>query len=388
MKTFPIIKFVARVSILLMFTAAAVFGESKEEFVYFGTFPRTGSKGIYVSRLDLSSGKVSEPELAAETKGPGFLAIHPNHKFLYAVGDPDKAFEKPSGAVSSFSIDSKTGKLTLLNQLSSVGKGPAHLSVDRSGKCVLVANYGGGNIAALPIQADGRLSEATTFIQHTGSSVNPQRQKEPHAHSINVSPDNKFAFVADLGLDKIMIYKLDPAKGTLVANNPPSASVNPGAGPRHFAFHPDGKFAYVINEIQCTVTGFSYDAKRGDLKEIQTVSTLPEGVAVQNGFSTAEVQVHPSGKFLYGSNRGHDTIAVFELDAKTGKLKLVQNESTQGNIPRNFGIDPTGQFLLAANQNTDNVTVFRIDSKTGRLSPTGQKLSVLMPVCVKFLAIE
>jgi 6-phosphogluconolactonase len=388
MKTFRIIHALACGFIFSgLFSAFAARGENaKELMVYFGTFTKKGGKGIYFSRLDLATGKLSEPELAVETTNPGFLAIHPNHKFLYAVGELDSpADRKTSGAINAFAIDSKSGKLTFLNQQSSSGKGPAHLVVDKSGKCVLAANYGGGSVSVVPIQKDGRLGKPTASIQHTGSSVDPQRQKEPHAHSINVDPENCFAFVADLGLDKIMIYKLDPKKGTLVANEPAFVAVTPGAGPRHFAFHPNGRFAYVINEMSCTVTAFDYDAKRGALKSLQEISTLPEGQKVEPGLSTAEVQVHPSGKFLYGSNRGHDSIAVFSIDEKTGKLTSIQNESTQGKVPRNFGIDPTGKYLLAANQDSDTVVVFRIDQKSGNLEATGEKIEVPMPVCVKFL---
>ena len=243
-------------------------------------------------------------------------------------------------------------------------------------------------MAVLPIGMDGKLGEATAFIQHTGSSADPQRQKEPHAHSINLDAANRFAFAADLGLDKVLVYKFDANKGTLVPNDPPFATVNPGAGPRHFAIHPSQRFAYVINEMQCTVTAFNCDARRGELKELQTISTLPDGVSVRPEFSTAEVQVHPSGKFLYGSNRGHDSIAVFAIDEKNGKLTLIEHQPTQGKIPRNFGIDPTGAFLLTANQDSDNVVVFRIDSRTGRLTPTGQSVEVGTPVCVKFLTVK
>ncbi|MBI3850591.1 MAG: lactonase family protein [Verrucomicrobia bacterium] len=356
--------------------------------VYFGTYSNAKSKGIYVSRLDLVTGKLSDPELAVETTNPSFLALHPSHRFLYAVGEMENFGGKKTGAVSAFAIDTATGRLTLLNQKASGGAGPCHLVVDKTGKNVLVANYSGGSVAVLRIESDGKLAEATAFIQHTGSSANPQRQKEPHAHSINLDAANRFAFAADLGLDKILVYKFDAGKGTLVPNDPPFAIVNPGAGPRHFAIHPNQRFAYVINEMQCTVTAFNLDARRGALKEFQTISTLPDGVAVRPEFSTAEVQVHPSGKFLYGSNRGHDSIAVFTLDEKTGKLALIENQPTQGKIPRNFGIDPTGAFLLAANQDSDNVVVFRINAKTGRLTPTGQSVEVGAPVCVKFLAIK
>jgi 6-phosphogluconolactonase len=370
------------VAVALAGSAAA----DKSMLVYFGTYTgeKSLSQGIYVSRLDLGSGKLTPPTLAATITSPSFLAVHPSRSFLYAVNEVGKFEGKESGSVSAFGIDAKSGTLTLLNQESSVGTGPAHLIVDKSGRDVLVANYGGGSVAVLPIGPDGKLKPSTAFVQHTGSSVNPQRQNRPHAHSINVDPGNRFAYVADLGLDKVLIYRFDPAKGTLVANDPPFAQVKPGAGPRHFAFHPKGRFAYVINEIDLTVTAFASDPAKGTLTEIQTVSSLPPGEAVQNGFSTAEVQVHPSGKFLYGSNRGHNSLSVFAIDDKTGRLTYVENVPTQGSTPRGFGIDPTGAFLLAGNQRSDSVVVFRIDQKTGRLTATGQTLTIGSPVCVKF----
>ena len=353
--------------------------------VYIGTYTGDKSQGIYLCELDLASGKCSEPQLAAKVKNPSFVAVHPSRKYLYAVSEISDLDGKPTGGVSAFAIDPSTGLLTLLNQQSSEGAGPCHVTVDRSGRCALVANYGGGSVAALPIGDDGRLSPAATFIQHKGSSVNKARQEGPHAHSINVDPANRFAVAADLGLDKVLVYRLDPSAGKLVPNEPPSTKVAPGAGPRHFAFHPNAKFAYVINEIACTVTAFHYDPELGLLTEVQTITTLPEGESVKPEYSTAEVQVHPSGKFVYGSNRGHDSITVFAVDPKTGKLSFVQNQSTQGHTPRGFGIDPTGQFLLAGNQDSDTATVFRIDPQSGKLSPTGQQLEVGKPVCFKFL---
>ncbi len=351
--------------------------------VYFGTYTRGASRGIYLSHLDLETGRLQPPVLAGETTNPSFLAIHPSRPLLYAVGEISGFQGKKTGAVSAFSMDPTSGKLTLLNQQSSQGPGPCHVSVDGTGKNVLVANYGGGSIACLPIAADGSLAEATCSIQHEGSSINPQRQQGPHAHSINLDAANRFAFVADLGMDKIMVYRFDAAKGLLTPNDPPWTKSTPGAGPRHFSFHPNGRFAYVINELHSTVTAMQYDAARGVLAPLQTVSTLPDDFDGKN--STAEVQVHPSGKFLYGSNRGHDSIAVFAIDAATGKLTSVGRVATQGKTPRNFGIDPTGRFLLAANQTTDNVVVFRIDPKTGIPRPTGQSITVSSPVCVKFL---
>jgi 6-phosphogluconolactonase len=353
---------------------------------YVGTYTGARSKGIYVSRLEVATGRLSPPELAVETTSPSFLAIHPNRRFLYAVGEVGSFGGKPSGAVSAFAIDPQQGRLKLINQASSGGAGPCHLVVDQAGKNVLVANYGGGSVAVLPIKDDGSLSEPSCFIQHTGSSVNPQRQKEPHAHSINLDPANRFAFVADLGLDKVLIYRFDGAQGTLTANDPAFARVAPGSGPRHFTFHPTGRFAYVINEMLCTMTAFSYDAARGALKEVQTISTLPSGESVQPGYSTAEVVAHPSGKFLYGSNRGHNTIVAFAIDQASGKLTHVENQSTQGKTPRNFAIDPTGRWLLAENQDSGTIVVFGIDAQSGQLEPTDQVLEVPTPVCVRFVA--
>jgi 6-phosphogluconolactonase len=350
--------------------------------VYFGTYTARGSKGIYLGRLDLASGKLAVEGLAAETLNPSFLALHPTRPLLYAVGELGGPSGKTERGLSAFAIDVKTGKLTLINQQSSWGSGPCHLTVDRSGRCVLVANYGSGSVACLPIRDDGRLGEATSFHQHRGSSVNRERQEGPHAHSVNLSADNRFAFVADLGLDKILIYRFDAAAGRLTPNDPPFVASSPGAGPRHFAFHPNGRWAYVIEEISSTITALGYSPERGTLRPLQTVSTLPEGFSGSN--TTAEVQVHPSGKFVYGSNRGHDSIAAFAVDLESGKLRPIGHASTRGKTPRNFAIDPTGTWLLAANQDTDNVAVLRIDPKTGMPRAVGQPASVPMPVCVKF----
>ncbi len=349
--------------------------------VYFGTYTSRGensSKGIYRSELDLETGRLSEPVLAAEARNPSFLEIHPEGKFLYAVSESGGA-----GSVSAYAIDSDTGGLKLLNQQSSGGAGPCHVSIDHTGKNVLVANYGSGSASVIPIKPDGRLGEPTGFVQHAGSSVNPGRQKGPHAHSINVSPDNRFAFVADLGIDKVMIYRLNVEKGTIVANSPGFAKVKPGAGPRHFAFGPKGKNAYVINELDWTVTAFAYEPASGALTEIQSVTTLPKGFDGSN--SCAEVRVHPSGKFLYGSNRGHDSIVVYRVDPAKGTLTFVEHETADIKTPRNFNIDPMGKFCLVANQGKDSVVVFRIDEETGALEPTGHKISVGRPVCIRFL---
>ncbi|MFA0783123.1 MAG: hypothetical protein YYHSYBAR_001514 [Candidatus Fervidibacter sacchari] len=350
--------------------------------VYVGTYTGRGSKGIYAFEFNLQTGEASQPRLVAETPNPSFLAIHPSLRFLYAVNEIWGGNKE--GTVSAFVIQ-PDGGLQFLNQQPSKGVGPCHLTVDKTGKFVLVANYGSGSVAVLPILPDGRLGEATCAIQHEGKSVNPQRQEGPHAHSVNLDPANKFAIVADLGIDKLLVYQFDAAKGTLKPNDPPFVATAPGAGPRHVAFHPNGKFVYAINELNSTVTAYRYDAVKGTLTEIQTVSTLPQGFTGTN--TTAEVQVHPSGRFLYGSNRGHDSIAIFAIDGE-GKLTFVGHQPTQGKTPRNFGIDSTGTYLLAANQDSDNLVVFRIDPQTGKLEPTGLTLEIPMPVCVKFLPLN
>ena len=345
---------------------------------YIGTYTGKGSQGIYVYRFNTASGEMTPLGLAAEIPNPSFLAVHPNGHLLYAVSE-----EGDTGAVSAFSIDRSTGKLALLNNAPSVGAGPCHVTVDRTGKCVLIANYGSGSVAAFPVRDDGKLGEASSFVQHKGSSVDKERQEGPHAHSVNLSPDNRFAFAADLGLDQVLVYRFDAARGTLTPNEPPYGLVKPGAGPRHFSFHPNGRFAYVINEMHNTVTAFAYDAARGALTEIQTVTTLPADFRGEN--STAEVVVHPSGKFLYGSNRGHDSIAVFAVDPAKGTLTPIERTPVKGKEPRNFAVDPTGGWLIAANHRSDNLVVFRIDKKTGRLTPTGQEFKVSSPVCVRFV---
>jgi 6-phosphogluconolactonase len=352
-------------------------------WVYVGTYTDGKGRGIYLLEMDPATGTLTPRGLAAEATNPSFLAVHPSRKFLYAVSEVGESGGRKGGAVRAFALDAKTGALTPLNQQSSGGSGPCYVTVDREGRNVLAANYGGGSVAVLPIGEDGRLGAASAFVQHRGSGTNPRRQEGPHAHSINLDPANRFAVAADLGLDKLLVHRFDASKGTLTPNDPPATSVAPGAGPRHFAFHPDGRHAYVINEMACTVTAFDYNPERGVLTELQTVSTLPEGV--KPGYSTAEVQVHPSGKFVYGSNRGHDSIAIFAVDPSSGRLTPVGHQPTQGKTPRNFAIDPSGSFLLAENQDSGTIVVFRIDPQTGRLSPTGQTVEVPAPVCVKFV---
>jgi 6-phosphogluconolactonase len=353
--------------------------------VYIGTYTGPNSKGIYVSRLNLTTGALSAPQLAAETPNPSFLAARRQGDFLYAVNEVGTFEGKPAGSVSAFAIRKDTGILTPLNQASSGAQGPAHLSLDRGGRNVLVANYGGGSIAVIPIASDGRLGAPTSFIQHTGSSVNTDRQREPHAHQILVDPSDRFAYVSDLGIDKVMIYRFDAAKHTLTAATPASASVKPGAGPRHVAIDASGRVAYVINELDCTITAFRRDPSSGALTEFQTLTTLPPGVALQRGFSTAEIVISPSGSFVYGSNRGHDSISVFAVDKASGRLTYVANTPTGGKTPRGFDIEPGGGYLLAGNQNSDTVVVFKIDPATGKLTATGAPVSVGKPVDIEFV---
>lgn len=351
---------------------------SDSTLVYVGTYTDGKSKGIYAFRMD-AQGKLSPLGVAAEIANPSFLTIHPNGRVLYAVSET----EGPKGGVlSAFSLNRDNGRLTLLKQVPTVGGGPCYVSTDATGKTALVANYGGGSLASFPLDDQGRPGTAASFIQNKGKSVDPQRQEGPHAHSIQPSPDNRFAMAADLGLDRLFVFHLDTAKGTITPNDPPFATLAPGSGPRHFAFHPGGKVVYVISEMKSTITVFDYDAARGALTQAQVVTTLPKDFKGES--TTAEVLVHPSGRFVYGSNRGHDSIAIFMADAK-GRLTPAGHVSTQGKTPRNFRLDPTGNFLIAANQDSDSMVVFRIDNKTGQLAPTGQKVEVGKPVCVKFL---
>ena len=347
--------------------------------MYVGTYTGQGSDGIYAYRFNAKTGAVTPLGLAAKTSNPSFLTISPDQKSLYAVSEVGRG-----AMVSAWSIDAASGKLTLINESADPGGGPCFVTTDHTGKVVLIANYGGGSVASYHVGADGKLSPAVSFIQHQGSSVDKGRQERPHAHSINVSPDNRFAIAADLGTDELKVYKLDAATGKIEPNDPPSTKIAPGAGPRHFAFHPKLSVGYVIAEMGNTVTELKWDARAGTLKPLDAFSTLPADYKKET--YTAEVQVHPSGKFLYGSNRGMDTIAVFTIDKKTGKLKLIQNESTRGSFPRNFRIDPSGKWLVAANQKGHNMSVYKIDQKTGRLTPVGDPIQLNSPVCVKFVA--
>jgi 6-phosphogluconolactonase len=381
------------VFVFLVLCAEAAPASHKKYFVYVGTYTAEAgstSKGIYAYRFDSGTSELIPIGLAAETTNPSFLAVHPNHRFLYAVNETGNYQGQKSGAVSAFAIDRATGKLTLLNEVASKGADPCYITVDKTGKYVLVANYTGGSVAVFPVLEDGRLGEASAFIQHTGHGADPERQEGPHAHSIDLSFDERFAIVDDLGLDETLVYKFDSAKGSLSLNDPQVyttlAKADPGAGPRHFAFNPNGKFAYVVNEIQSTVSVFSYDGSAGILRRLQTISTYPKDFSAHN--DDAEIEVLPSGKFLYASNRGHDSIAVFAIDPQKGTLTLIEYASTKGKTPRSFEIAPGGSLLFAANEKSNDIVVFSIDAKTGRLAPTGKVLDVSEPVCVKFVPID
>ena len=355
---------------------------ARELAFYVGTYTSGRSEGIYRYRLSLSDGGLRHEGTARGVVNPSFLALGPRGRHLYAVNEVEEFGGKPSGAVSAFAVDPRTGDLRLLNQQPSMGGAPCYLTVDRAGRFVLVANYVGGNVAVLPVRRDGSLGAATDVRQHEGSGADPERQGGPHAHCVLLDRANRYAFAADLGIDRVMVYRFDARAGKLAAGAAPWAAVRAGAGPRHFTFHPDGRHAYVINELDSTLTVFRYDAARGALTEVQTTGTLPPGFSGKS--YCADVHVSPSGRFLYGSNRGHDSIVVFAVDAATGRLTPVQHEPTRGSFPRNFAIDPTGAFLLVANQRSDNIVTFRIDPSRGTLRPAGRAAEVPSPVCLKF----
>ena len=349
---------------------------------YVGTYTSGKSEGIYFYSLNLTSGELKRIDITKDVKDPSFLAIAPNRRYLYAVNEVEEFNGKKSGALSAFAVDRRTGNLRLLNQQPSLGGAPCYVTVDRTGRFALVANYSGGNVAVLPIRRDGSLGEATDVKQDEGSSINVDRQQGPHAHCIVLDPTNRFAYTCDLGTDKIMSFRFDRRRGKLIPNERPWVAIKPGAGPRHLTFHPSGKYAYVMNEMHVTVSAFAVDRISGNLVEMQTLPTLPRELTAED--SGADIHLSPDGRFVYCSNRGHDSIAAFKVDPRSGKLTLVAHEFTGGEKPRNFAIDPTGAFLLVANQNTDTIISFRRDAKTGRLGTTGHVVEVPNPVCLKF----
>ena len=368
---------------------ASLYSPARDTLVYVGTYTRSTSKGIYVFRLQTQNDEVSQNillvplGLAVEASNPSFLELDPKRRLVFAVNENNTFDGQPTGSVSAFAIDPATGKLALLNQRSSGGTGPCHLVLDRSGKNILVANYAGGSVAVLRVEADGRLGEMTARVQHAGKSINPQRQAGPHAHAVTLSADNRFAYVCDLGLDQVLIYRFDAERGTLTPSDPAFVAIKPGSGPRHMAIRPDGRFAYVLNELSSTITAFACDAATGRLTELETVPTLPPYFDGQN--STAEIAILPNGKSLFASNRGHNSLMLFAIDPATGRLTDVEDQATGGKTPRHFGIQPNAKHLAVGNQDSDNILVCRIDDGTGRLKPSGVMAEVPSPACVVFL---
>jgi 6-phosphogluconolactonase len=361
----------------------AAAGRERVVTVFFGTYTtgNSPSKGIYTGRLDLDTGTLTAVALATASTNPSYLALHPGGRFLYAVNEVSDFEGNASGGVEAFAIGSSGTELRRLNQVASGGGAPCHLAIDRRARFVVVANYGGGSVASFPVQDDGRLGPRAGFVQHEGHGPNPRRQEAAHAHMTAFDPAGRRLFVCDLGIDRVRVYDPGPA-GALVPNVPPSVSLRPGAGPRHLAFAPGGRFVYVNNELDSTVTVFTHDPDSGVMSAVETVTTLPVGFTGAN--STAHVQLTPDGRFLYVSNRGDDSLAVFRIDERTGRLTAAGHASTGGKTPRDFAIDPTGSFLLAANQDSDTVVVFRIDHQTGVLVPVGQPVPVPRPVCVAY----
>jgi 6-phosphogluconolactonase len=361
--------------------ASARSNQARELTLYVGTYTSGKSEGIYGYRMDANTGKLTRFN-SFKSVNPSFLAIDQSKRYLYAVNEVSDHAGKPSGGVSAFAIDRATGNLRLLNEQPSLGADPCHLTINRKKNALLVANYTGGNVSVLSVRPDGTLGPSTDVANHEGSSVKEQ-QKGPHAHCVILDRNERYALTADLGIDKVMIYRFNPSTGKLVPGKQPWLQLKAGAGPRHLTLHPNGKWTYVINELDSTLTTLQYNGVNGTLSEIETVSTLPSDFS---GVSyCADVHVSPSGRFVYGSNRGHNSIVVFQINPRTGKLTPIQHVSTEGNWPRNFTIDPTGKFLLVANQRTDNVVTLSIDSRTGRLMPTGHVEEIPVPVCVKFL---
>jgi 6-phosphogluconolactonase len=389
--TFTLSLLAALLSQTMEAAAASDAPPKNASLVYVGTYTGTPSKskGIYLFWMRIEGDGIHEKAtleplgVAAETANPSFLALDAKRHLLFCANETETFNGKPGGGVSAFAIDPANGKLKLINQGSSMGAGPCQLVLDKTGKNVLVANYNSGNVAVLPVAADGTLGEATCVIQDSGKGPNAQRQEGPHAHCVTMSPDNKFAYVCDLGTDKVMIFKFDAENGKLTENNPPFAQTKPGVGPRHLVFHPNGKFAYVINELASSITTFAYDDKTGGLKELQTLSSLPENFKGQN--TAGEIDIVPSGKFLFASNRGDDSVALFAIAADKGTLTWVTEQNTGGKTPRHFGIQPSGKHLAICNQNSDTVLVCRIDSMNGRLKPSGVFAQVPSPSCAVFL---
>lgn len=353
---------------------------ASQEVVYVGTFADRGSQGLYVFAFDRTTGRLTELQTVSDREGPNFQALHPHGDYLYSVSGEAFSDATDHGTITAYRVDRQTGRLTQINEQSVEGQGPAHVSVDPQGRFAYVSNYGAGNLSVFAIDEDGSLSEAVDVVEHEGSSVNEQRQSRPHVHSIIPSADGRFVYVSDLGMDRIMIYAVDPSTGTLTPAETPYAENTPGSGPRHFRIHPNGQFAYSAEELSSTVAAFDVDRSTGKLTPIQRVSMLPDGFDGEN--TAADIHISPDGRFLYASNRGHDSLVIYEIDETSGRLSLVGHEPTRGGHPRNFMMDQQGEFVLVANRDDDNVVVFRRDTATGKLSYTGEQAHVPMAVCV------
>lgn len=365
---------------LLASAAAPSFARAADTLVFFGTHVSGPGKGFSIAHFNTDSGELTTPKFDVDAVAPAFFIIHPDGRRIYTCNSG-----RPGG-VSAYSIEPKTGHLTLLNSQPAGGADTSYISLDKTGRYALAANYEGGNIAVFAIKPDGSLGDRTAFVQHTGSSVNPQRQSHAFAHSIITDPSNRYALVADLGLDKLFVYRFNEKDGSLAPNDPPFVTVKPGSGPRHVKFHPDGRHVYLINEIGSIIIGFNWDAAKGTLAEFQTISTLPEDF--KGTSACAELEIHPNGKFLYGSNRGHDSIAMFAIEPGSGILKPIGHASTQGKTPRNFAFDPTGKWVIVTNHGSNNAVVFRVDANTGLLTQTGKPVDVPYPFCERFLPVN
>ena len=355
-----------------------------DDFVYVGTYTGGTSKGIYRCRFNAESGTLTTPELVSELANPSFLDIHPNRRFLYAVCETSQFEGKPGGSVHAYSIAPTTGALTALGAVPSGGSGPCHLAVDKTGTHVLVANYNDGTVTVLPIQKDGRLGVATCCVKHAPEAASPVLMKKPHAHSVTFADDDRFVLVCDLGLDKVMVYRFDPVRGLMTANEPPFVAMTPGQGPRHLVLHPSGKIAYVANEKGNSVTVLQVDVQSCRLAVLQTLSTLPAGYAGKSDVS--EIQINSAGSVLYAANRGHDSIAIYSIDPVKGTLSLLAIPTCGGSCPRHFTLDPSGRWLVVGNQHSDAISVFHVDRKTGALCQNGSSVTVAKPVCMTFLS--
>ena len=353
--------------------------------VFFGTYSSGEDEGVYVYELSRETGELTKLATSGGIVNPSFVVVSPDGRFLYAVAETASTGGRPGGAVAAFAIDPETFALTKINEQSAMGRGPCHIDIDATGRMLLVANYSEGNIASYPLKENGSMDPAASTIQHEGSSVNEKRQEQAHAHSINVDPTNRFAFACDLGTDEVLAYRLNVATGAMTKHDTYATKTPPGAGPRHFAFHPGGRFAYAINELDNTMIAYAYDGERGVLKQLQVITTLPDDFTDTS--HCADVHVSPNGRFVYGSNRGHDSLAIFAIDPDKGTLSTVGYESTRGRVPRGFNLDPSGAVLLAANQNSDNVVTFHVDEQTGEIHPTGHEIVLPKPVCVKVIEV-